>query len=79
MFLVIDGKAFIPKERINAILPVSFIQAKRLKDVVAHHGKLVNLTYGRHARSIVIMDSGHVILTHKSTEELVKTVWLERG
>ncbi len=78
MFLVIDGRAFIPKERINAILPVSLIQARRLKDVVAHHGKLINLTYGKHARSVIIMDSGHVILTHKSTEELVKALWVEK-
>ena len=79
MFLSLDGKAFIPIDRIMAVLPIEFVQARRMKDVVAHHGKLVNLTYGKHAASVIIMDSGHVILTSKNAEELVVKIWAKRG
>ncbi|MCL1875779.1 MAG: DUF370 domain-containing protein [Synergistaceae bacterium] len=50
-------------ERIIAIIQPSSSPVKRLKDDARDNGRLIDATQGRKTRSIIIMDSNHVILS----------------
>ncbi len=50
-------------ERIIAIMPPNSAPMKRLKDEAKEERRLVDATYGRKTRSIIIMDSNHIVLS----------------
>ena len=50
-------------DRIVAILTPDSAPMKRLKEKARSTGKLIDATYGRKTRAIVITDSNHVILS----------------
>ncbi|MBI5374593.1 MAG: DUF370 domain-containing protein [Candidatus Schekmanbacteria bacterium] len=52
----------VVSSRIIAIVSPASSPIKRLKEDSKNSGKLVDITQGRKTRSIIIMDSGHVIL-----------------
>ncbi len=54
---------FINRERIVAIVNPSSTPIKRLREQLEKEGKVIDATQGRKTRSIIIMDSGHVILS----------------
>jgi regulator of extracellular matrix RemA (YlzA/DUF370 family) len=43
---------------------------KRLKDEAKEDKRLVNATHGRRARSIIIMDSNHIVLSAIQAETI---------
>jgi extracellular matrix regulatory protein A len=49
--------------RIVAIVSPKSAPIKRLKDEAKQGGKLVDATSGRQTRAVVVMDSGHVVLS----------------
>lgn len=49
--------------RIVAIVSPESAPIKRLKEDAKGHGKLIDATYGRKTRAIVITDSDHIILS----------------
>jgi regulator of extracellular matrix RemA (YlzA/DUF370 family) len=49
--------------RIVAIVSPKSAPIKRLKDEAKQAGKLVDATSGRQTRAVVVMDSGHVVLS----------------
>ncbi|HNW36588.1 MAG TPA: DUF370 domain-containing protein [Candidatus Ozemobacteraceae bacterium] len=49
--------------RIVAIVSPGSAPIKRLKEDAKEHGKLIDATYGRKTRAIVVTDSDHVILS----------------
>jgi len=49
--------------RIVAIVSPDSAPMKRLKEEARERGKLIDATYGRRTRSIIITDSNHVILS----------------
>ncbi len=50
-------------ERIIAVINTGSSPARKLKDTAKKDGKLVDVTEGRRTRSILVMDSNHVILS----------------
>lgn len=49
--------------RIVAIVSPGSAPIKRLKEVARDQGRLIDATYGRKTRAIVVTDSNHVILS----------------
>ncbi|EHM10136.1 hypothetical protein TheveDRAFT_1007 [Thermanaerovibrio velox DSM 12556] len=57
-------------DRIVAIISPASAPIKRLKDEAQREGRLVDATQGRKTRAILVMDSGHVILSALQPETL---------
>lgn len=56
--------------RVVAIINTGSSPARKLKELAKNNGKLVDVTEGRRTRSIVIMDSDHVVLSSVQTETI---------
>ena len=54
---------FVIAERIVAIVGPGSAPIKRLKEDAKEQGRLIDATYGRKTRAIVVTDSNHVILS----------------
>jgi len=50
-------------DRVVAIVSPNSAPMKRLKDEARDEGRLVDATHGRRTRSIIIMDSNHIVLS----------------
>ena len=50
-------------ERIVAIVSPNSAPMKRLKDEAKNDKRLIDATHGRRTRSIIVMDSNHVVLS----------------
>ncbi len=53
----------IVADRVVAIVNPESAPIKRLKEQAKDDGKLIDATYGRKTRSIIITDSNHIILS----------------
>ncbi len=74
--MILDlGKFFIVSERILAVLPVDVSSVRRLKKAASYEGKVVDLTYGKRSKSVILTDSGHVIITSIDVKELISRIW----
>lgn len=60
----------VAAERVVAIVSPNSAPMKRLKDEARDEKRLVDATQGRRTRSIIIMDSNHVILSAIQTETI---------
>ncbi len=69
------GKFYIVRERVLAVLPVDVSSVRRLKKAASYEGKVVDLTYGKRSKSVILTDSGHVIITSIDAKELVEKIW----
>ena len=56
--------------RIVAIVSPESAPIKRIIQDVRERGDLIDATYGRRTRAVIIMDSGHVILSALQPETL---------
>ena len=63
------GNAVV-SERIIAVITPSSASGKRMRDEAKDDNKLIDATHGRKTRSILIMDSNHVILSAMQPETL---------
>ena len=57
-------------ERVVAIVSPNSAPMKRLKDEAKDEKRLVDATHGRRTRSIIIMDSNHIILSAIQSETI---------
>ncbi len=57
-------------ERVVAIVSPNSSLLKRLKDEAREDRRLVDATHGRRTRSIIVMDSNHVILSAIQSETI---------
>ncbi len=62
MFLKIGHGYCVEKERIVAFSPADSSPSKRLRRDAAEKSRLIDATGGRKTRSLIILDTGHVIL-----------------
>lgn len=62
----------IAANRAVAVISPDSAPVKRLIREAEDKGKLVNATYGRKTRAVVIMDSTHVVLSAITPEKLSK-------
>jgi regulator of extracellular matrix RemA (YlzA/DUF370 family) len=57
-------------ERVVAIVSPNSAPMKRLKDEARDKNHLVDATHGRRTRSVIIMDSNHIILSAIQAETI---------
>ena len=57
-------------ERVIAIVSPNSAPMKRLKDEARDEKRLVDATHGRKTRSIIIMDSNHIVLSAIQAETI---------
>jgi extracellular matrix regulatory protein A len=57
-------------ERVVAIVSPNSAPMKRLKDEAKDEKRLIDATHGRRTRSIIIMDSNHVVLSAIQAETI---------
>jgi regulator of extracellular matrix RemA (YlzA/DUF370 family) len=57
-------------ERVVAIVSPNSAPMKRLKDEARDEKRLVDVTHGRKTRSIIIMDSNHIVLSAIQAETI---------
>jgi regulator of extracellular matrix RemA (YlzA/DUF370 family) len=55
-------------ERVVAIVSPNSAPMKRLKDEAKNDKRLIDATHGRRTRSIIVMDSNHVVLSAIQSE-----------
>ena len=59
-------------ERVVAIVSPASAPMKRLKDDARDEKRLIDATYGRRTRAIIIMDSNHVVLSAVQSETVAQ-------
>lgn len=57
-------------DRIVAVVNTGSSPARKLKELAKKSGKLIDVTEGRRTRSILVMDSDHIILSSVQTETI---------
>ena len=62
---------FVNSNRVIAILDPDSAPMKRLREEARQEKKLINATYGRRTRSILITDSNQVILSALQPETII--------
>ena len=62
-FINIGFGNIISADRLIAIVGPESAPIKRIIQDARDNGKLVDATYGRRTRAVLIMDSGHIILS----------------
>jgi regulator of extracellular matrix RemA (YlzA/DUF370 family) len=60
----------VVSERIVAIVSPNSAPMKRLKDEARDEKRLIDATHGRRTRSIIVMDSNHVVLSAIQSETI---------
>jgi extracellular matrix regulatory protein A len=63
------GNAVVAERIIAVITPLS-ASGKRIRDEAKENDLLIDATHGRKTRAIIIMDSGHVILSAMQPETI---------
>ena len=61
----------VSAERLVAIVSPESAPIKRMIQEARDKGMLIDATYGRRTRSVIITDSGHIILSAIQTETVV--------
>lgn len=62
----------VQASRVIAVVSPGGVPMKRLREDARDQGKLIDATAGRRTRSIIISDSGHVILSSQNTETIAQ-------
>ena len=59
-------------ERIIAVINTGSSPARKIKELAKQEGKLIDVTEGRRTRSILIMDSNHVVLSSVQSDTITQ-------
>ncbi len=54
---------FVNRERIVALVSPKSAPIRKIKELLKESGKVIDVTQGRKTRSIIVVDSGHIILS----------------
>ena len=79
MLLNIGYGNFVMASRVISIVSPSAAPMKKLRDLAGNVNKLVDATHGRRTRSIIVMDSDHVILSAINPETIASRFASEEG
>lgn len=66
-------------ERIIAIVSPDSAPIKRIVREAEDRGTLINATYGRRTRAVIVTDSDHVVLSALQTETVAARLGLDSG
>ena len=69
----------VAEERILAVISPDSSPIKRIIQDVRERGQLIDASYGRKTQAVLIMDSGHVILSALTPEEIAAKVSGNQG
>lgn len=69
-FINIGYGNMVSSDRIVTIVSPESAPIKRLIQEARDDGKAIDATYGRKTRAVIVMDSGHIILSSLVTETL---------
>jgi hypothetical protein len=58
----------VARARVIAVVAAQSAASRRLRDEASQRGKLVDATQGRRTRSILVLDSDHVVLSAVNPE-----------
>ena len=64
----------VARERILAVVSPDSSPIKRIIQDVRERGQLVDASYGRKSQAVLVMDSGHVILSALTPETLAQRI-----
>lgn len=70
-WIKVDAQGVIIAERVVAVSNADAAATKHLLNALPA-GQIVGMTGGRKRASIVILDSGHAVITHLSIDEIVE-------
>lgn len=59
-------------ERVIAVVNTGSSPARKLKELAKKEGKLIDVTEGRRTRSILVMDSNHVVLSSVQSDTITQ-------
>jgi hypothetical protein len=65
---------FVNKERIVAIVSPKSAPVRKIKEQMKEAGKVIDVTQGRKTRSIIVVDSGHIILSGIAVETIADRI-----
>lgn len=71
-FVHVGFGSYVVVGRIIAVIPATPTPALRLKREAKEKGTLVDTTNGRKTRSLIVVDTGHVILSSQKPGHVVK-------
>jgi regulator of extracellular matrix RemA (YlzA/DUF370 family) len=57
-------------ERVIAVINTGSSPARKLKEAAKKEGRLVDVTEGRRTRSIIVLDSNHVVLSSVQSDTI---------
>lgn len=74
MLLSIGFGNFVSDEKIVATLSADSSPVKRLTRIAKENNNLIDATCGRKTQSVLVMDSGHVVLSALSSD-VISSKW----
>ncbi len=69
-FVHIGFGTLVAVNRIVTMLSPSSLPIRRLKEEAKEQGRLIDATQGRRTRTVIVMDSDHIILSTVATETI---------
>ena len=69
----------VASNRIISIVSPESAPIKRLVQEARDEGTVIDATYGRKTRAVIIMDSGHVILSSLITDTVASRIYESEG
>ncbi len=70
---------YVNLERVLSVMDPDSAPMKRLREEAKQSKKLVNATYGRRTRSIIITDSNHIILSALQPETVINRLSVNKN
>ncbi len=64
----------ISAERIVSVISPDSAPIKRLIQEAKDDGRAIDATYGRKTRAVIVMDSGHIVLSSLITDTLASRI-----
>ena len=75
----IGGKNYICVSRVVAVVNPESAPMRRLRDDARTAGRLLDATQGRKTRSMIVMDSNHVVLSAVQAETVNQRIRQDTG
>jgi regulator of extracellular matrix RemA (YlzA/DUF370 family) len=69
----------VSANRVVAIVSPESAPIKRIISEARERGQLVDATYGRRTRAVIIADSGHIVLSAIQPETVAQRFMLDKG
>lgn len=73
-FIRIGASSVIALQRLIAIVDADSAPIRRMIQEARDRGTLIDTTYGKKTKAVLIMDSDHVILSSRTIEQLNKVI-----